>query len=418
MKKSKKLLSLILTVCMVLTLIPTTAFAADQVATDAGVRIVESAYDSTSQILTVDVQVKLPDGANGITSIGSIVSYDTSKLTLMDTIDFIDIIASEECSELNGEYAVYNEVADGYISSYGKKPAAYDIQNAEVYGKNGRAAIFVGLTVPSSGPNEAQYITEWQSVFGLMFRTNGDPNTVLNSESIRIADPVKDAAVIEGAYPANNDYVVSVNTGNTNFYKFGKMTGNTGGDLTGSDYLMAAEGNNTASYTGSTNRPPLDPITGTVKITGTAKYGETLSVDVSGITSANPGALSYQWYRNGSEISGADSATYELAAEDITATITVKVSAENYSGEVTSASFGPVEKGDHKGDDAKIDSVTKKGGTVTVTASGLSPGDVMEYGYSTSQDVDTVTNWTTDYVFQIMTAGDYYFFARAKGKPT
>ena len=60
-----------------------------------------------------------------------------------------------------------------------------------------------------------------------------------------------------------------------------------------------------------------------VTITGTAKYGETLTAT---ITPANAtGTISYAWYRSGTAISGATSSTYQLAAADIGRTITVKV---------------------------------------------------------------------------------------------
>lgn len=60
-----------------------------------------------------------------------------------------------------------------------------------------------------------------------------------------------------------------------------------------------------------------------VTITGTAKYGETLT---AAITPANAtGTIAFEWYRGSDLISGATSSTYQLAATNIGSTITVKV---------------------------------------------------------------------------------------------
>ena len=77
----KKMVSVILSVCLLLTLLPTTVFAADKTA-DAGAKIVEKSYDESTRILTVDMQIKLPN-AVGITSVATMISYDSSKLTLL-----------------------------------------------------------------------------------------------------------------------------------------------------------------------------------------------------------------------------------------------------------------------------------------------------------------------------------------------
>jgi len=59
-------------------------------------------------------------------------------------------------------------------------------------------------------------------------------------------------------------------------------------------------------------------------ISGTAKAGKTLTAKV-GTWSPTPTSFSYQWYRNGSKISGATKATYKLTSSDKGKKITVKV---------------------------------------------------------------------------------------------
>ena len=80
-----------------------------------------------------------------------------------------------------------------------------------------------------------------------------------------------------------------------------------------------------------------DPLQGSVSISGTAQIGQVLTATPS-ITSADPGELTYKWYRGDSTtpISGATGNTYTpSSAEDVGKTIKVKVSAANYSGSVT-----------------------------------------------------------------------------------
>ncbi len=78
-------------------------------------------------------------------------------------------------------------------------------------------------------------------------------------------------------------------------------------------------------------------IGGEVVILGEAEYRETL---MAGVMAVEPygASLSYQWYANGSAISGATSSTYTPTRAQIGATFTVKVTGRSgYSGSLTSA---------------------------------------------------------------------------------
>ena len=86
-------------------------------------------------------------------------------------------------------------------------------------------------------------------------------------------------------------------------------------------------------------------LTGTASITGTEKFGQTLTADTTGITN-NTGTLIYKWYRGSDEIIGATGSTYTLVEDDIGKTITVKVSSNVQTGEITSSATGNIEKAD------------------------------------------------------------------------
>lgn len=84
------------------------------------------------------------------------------------------------------------------------------------------------------------------------------------------------------------------------------------------------------------------PITGTVTISGEAKFDETLTATVEGA----PEMIFYQWYRGDTAIPYATGSTYILTAADVGETIRVEVTALDYTGSLTAATAGPVKKAD------------------------------------------------------------------------
>lgn len=85
----------------------------------------------------------------------------------------------------------------------------------------------------------------------------------------------------------------------------------------------------------------LPVMGGSVTIDGTAKVGETLTANVTGITytpDTTDNVPTIQWYRNGVAIPNATGLSYTLTADDVGAAITVRVTADGIhaSGSVTS----------------------------------------------------------------------------------
>ena len=95
--------------------------------------------------------------------------------------------------------------------------------------------------------------------------------------------------------------------------------------------------------------PPEKPkLKGTVTIEGKARYGETLTVDVSKVEPAGA-TLTYQWYRGNDEydqIKGATAKTYTPTAEDIGKKISVKTFAEGCEGVLVTETADTVAKAD------------------------------------------------------------------------
>ena len=89
---------------------------------------------------------------------------------------------------------------------------------------------------------------------------------------------------------------------------------------------------------------PADALTGTVSITGSLKYDETLAANVTDTN--NTGTLSYQWRRNGSDIASATSSTYVVSEDDIGCTLSVVVTSSVETGSIVGTASGVISKAD------------------------------------------------------------------------
>ncbi len=91
----------------------------------------------------------------------------------------------------------------------------------------------------------------------------------------------------------------------------------------------------TSAATAAVEARPNRPATGTLAITGTARVGELLTADVSGIMDddgLDRAAFAYQWQADSTDLSGATGSSYTLAASDEGKAISVTVSFTDYAG--------------------------------------------------------------------------------------
>ena len=150
--------------------------------------------------------------------------------------------------------------------------------------------------------------------------------------------------------------------------------------------------NETLGYTGGAVRGELG---GTVTIDNPApRMGDTLTAVTTGLTvtpdEAEMGALSYQWMRSGSAISGAVGASYQLTAQDVGHTISVAVQASNCTGTVTSDPTASVGKGIYSGTAQLTQNIRvgETGGSVDVNLNRLVP-DALNPSYTYVGMTDT-----------------------------
>jgi len=187
----------------------------------------------------------------------------------------------------------------------------------------------------------------------------------------------RDGIAIDGA-PSSNTYVtVSADIGKpiTAF-----VTGTSESDT------ASAETTNSITPIGSFSISPA------ITVTGTASVGETLSVDLSGV-SPTPTSTSYVWKRDGEAIDGAVSPTYTLTEDDagfgISATVTVSKTHYNDSTVTTAerAATGTFATTT----DPTITGTTTFGSTLTANITGWSPSTGVSYTYQWKRTVESVT---------------------------
>ena len=126
-------------------------------------------------------------------------------------------------------------------------------------------------------------------------------------------------------------------------------------------------------------------LTGTASITGDLKFNEELTASLAG--GNNTGTLTYKWYRSGETTAIATNNTgkYTLTEDDIGKTITVKISSDVQTGEITSPATGNIDKADGPAEP----SVTP----VACTSSSNNDGKII--GVNTTMEYSAVSDFAT-----------------------
>ena len=154
---------------------------------------------------------------------------------------------------------------------------------------------------------------------------------------------------------------------------------------------------NKVNYTGT-------PFTGRVNINGAPKFNETLTANVP--DSNNTGTLTYKWYRAGKTDPIGTGETYTLVQADISKEITCRVSSSTETGTIQ-ATVGPVEKAD--GPAAPVISLRTK----TDTDIKVTENNAWEYS------IDNGATWQGSCHFTNLQSGTKYtIIARVKETAT
>ncbi len=153
----------------------------------------------------------------------------------------------------------------------------------------------------------------------------------------------------------------------------------------------------TATVTNTNDEP-----TGAVTISGTATQGETLTADTSGIADPDGlGTFSYQWERDGTDISGATGATYILTQDDVGAAVTVTVNWTDDGGaaeSLTSAATAAVTNtNDPPTGSVTISGTATQGETLTAVTATIADPDgpnTLTFSFQWKRDGTDITGAT------------------------
>ncbi|WP_130862725.1 leucine-rich repeat protein [Bacilliculturomica massiliensis] len=169
-------------------------------------------------------------------------------------------------------------------------------------------------------------------------------------------------------------------------------------------YKLKASNANGEIWSEIVSVTPGFPFEAVVTVSGTAKFGETLTADVTNVSPA-AATCEVRWYRQDTAEPVATGAAYTLTAADVGRTMTAKaVGIGEYFGEVPAEATAAVEKADAPAAPAApalaADGLTDTTVTLTTEAG-------LEYRLGTEGA------WQSSGVFEGLTAGtEYTFYAR------
>jgi len=315
------------------------ALGASQSATDT---ITVTAEDGTTEDVTITITGTNDAAVIAGTTTGA-VTEDASTTTATGTLTHTDVDANNDANVFTA-VSTATDSANGYgtytMTAAGDWTYTLDNTNATV------SALAAAATTTDTFAVTAEDGTS-QTVTVTITGVNDAPTTVADSETIaedasatvisvlaNDSDPEgttltlasKSAATNGGTVLDNGDGTVSY-TPATNF--------------NGSDTFTytATDGTDTSTSTTVTVTVTAvnDDPTGAVSIAGTAKTGSTLTAsntlaDVDGL-----GTISYQWAKDGTDVSGATNSTLVLDDDDLGSTFTVTASYTDDDGTAESA---------------------------------------------------------------------------------
>ena len=152
-------------------------------------------------------------------------------------------------------------------------------------------------------------------------------------------------------------------------------------------------------------------LSGTASITGTLKFNEELTATLNG--GNNTGNLDYKWYQNGTtQVAANNTGKYTLRADDIGKTITVKITSDVQTGEITSAATAAVDRADGPAAPTAFTlsfTLNSDGTTFTATIPAFAGGE-----YSFDGTTYSTTNTKTDCAANTIYTG----YARVKETAT
>ena len=367
----KRILSLLCVLCLLLTMLPTSAFAAGY---DAPKLSIDASY------LAETNQVKMSVKIGAYTDLGALdfhVKYDKEKLkvngtptkgglltansTVSDNNSWNPATIGVGWNDENGSTTtttteILTVIFDVIEGKAGAVDFSFDEARYNFCDKSGDNS----TDVPGAGSVTSANVTIPKAPIASVTIADLDapvkgaaPDT---SVTVTPAGLTADVMWFDGETPVTGDfaastaYTVKIKLTASGGDNFAETVTASGYDVTrnsGTELLLTKTFDATADK---------DPLTGFVSLHSSAwRIDNPMNVSTSGITSTSPGTLSYKWYRvdhegNESPIVGETAKTYTpKVAADVGKKIKVVVTAENYSGHLEATSPYTVSKKPYDG---------------------------------------------------------------------
>ena len=246
----------------------------------------------------------------------------TVDYTAPDGPDFIRDIRGRKAASFSGQ-AVTNDTASASDET-ASAPLTASVHDAPA-SHDGQTAFIFELRFSEDPEPDFSYTT----VRDHAFTVTGGAVTY-----VRRLEPGKNVRWEITVTPGSSAAVAIALNATTDCSTQGAICTEEGGKLSGG-LLLVVPGPNT-------------PATGVPTITGTARVGETLTADTTGISDGDGldnAAFAYQWLADDAEVNGATASTYTLTDADAGKAIRVRVSFTDDAGndeQLTSAATGAV----------------------------------------------------------------------------
>lgn len=369
----KRILSLLCVFCLMLTMLPISAFAAGY---DAPTLSIEASYDSASNKVTAKVILGACSDLGGL---DFHMKYDLDKLAV-ESIVGNEEFGSEDYTTISDNTATTKDIGLSFIKSSGMTVTGTKLVFTATFsvkpGQTGDAQFAFDDYYTNFAHKNGDDTASTPAAGSVTTTTVTIPKAPISSVTIADLDaPVKGAAPdasvtvtpagltadvmwfdgetpVTGNFAASTAYTVKIKLTASGGDNFAETVTASGYDVTRNS---ATELLLTKTFDATADKDAL-PTSTSVSISGTPQIDKPLTANVSGLPTS-PGALTYKWYRDGetTPISGADTNIYTPSvAADVGKQIKVEVSAANYDGRVTSAPTAAVEKKDYVGSAAVL----------------------------------------------------------------
>lgn len=369
----KRILSLLCVLCLLLTMLPTSAFAAGY---DAPKLSIDASY------LAETNQVKMSVKIGAYTDLGALdfhVKYDKEKLkvngtptkgglltansTVSDNNSWNPATIGVGWNDENGSTTtttteILTVIFDVIEGKTGAVDFSFDEAKYNFCDKSGDNS----TDAPGAGSVTSANVTIPKAPISSVTIADLDapvkgvaPDTSVTVTPSSLAADVNwfdGETPVTGNFAASTKYTVKIKLTASSGDNFAETVTASGYDVTRNS---ATELLLTKTFDATADKDAL-PTSTSVSISGTPQIDKPLTANVSGLPTS-PGALTYKWYRDGetTPISGADTNIYTPSvAADVGKQIKVEVSAANYDGRVTSAPTAAVEKKDYVGSAAVL----------------------------------------------------------------